>query len=38
MKKPVALRERSVVGRIQAGIMQPEMKAETMMALRRPTN
>lgn len=38
MKKPVADSERSVVGRIQAGIMQPEMSAATTMVRLRPNH
>jgi hypothetical protein len=37
-KNPVALRDLSVVGRIQAGMSTPDMKAATIIARRRPTN
>ena len=38
MKKPLALSDDSVVGRIHAGMRIADIKAETMMARRRPTN
>lgn len=38
MRKPVAERECSPEGRIQAGIMKADISADPIMARRRPTN